>query len=328
MTVQNTVRSYLGIAKESAKGTAVAATGFVPVAAGKFKSVDVIDPLFDEGLRGSMVKTYNYIPGRKRSTVDFGGAVFADTFGWPLAGLMGVDTTTGASDPYTHTVTLKNATAVGADAQPTSFTITDYYGAAVRQFAGCQIHDLTLNFSAEGLLEYDAKSTGWASVVTTAPTTAFSTVRPTPVWQATVSIGGSQVSTAVEGSIAMSRPVTPIYGIANTQNPYQIFTGPLSATGQLRFVMEDDTELTRYLTNTQPAIVINWTNGVSGAGQQQIQATLTKGAYTAASVERGKDYVEILVDLTGVGNTTDGGGTQFSPIAWVLKNQLAGSIYQ
>lgn len=328
MTAQNSVRSYLGIAKETTKGTPVAPTSFIPVAVGKLKPVDVVDPLFDEGLRGSLVKNYNYIQGRTRSTFDFGGPVFPDTFGFAVAGLLGSVATTGSSAPYTHTVSLKNASTTGADAQPTAFTLTDFYAANVRAYAGCQIHDLNLSFTAEGLLDYDAKATGWASATASTPTPSFSTVLPTPVWQATVSVGGSTVANAVEGSLNMTRTVTPIYGISNTQNPFSIFVGALEVTGNLKFVMESDTELTRFLSNTQPAIVLNWTNG-SGSTATQIQATLTKGAYTAAVIERSKDFVEVMVTLNGQANTTDAGSSGgYAPIKWVLQNAIVSGTYQ
>ena len=328
MAVQNTHRSYIGIAKEATKGTVVAPTSFIPVAVGKLKPVDIIDPLFDEGLRGSLVKNFAYIPGRFRSTFDFGGPVFADTIGFGIAGLLGSVATTGASAPYTHTISLKNATAIAADAQPTAFTLTDFYAANARSYAGCQVHEFGLTFSAEGLLEYDVKATGWQSTAVSAPTNSFSTVTATPVWQATVSVAGSNVANAVEGSITMTRPATPIYGLSNTQNPYQVFVGALEVKGALKFVMETDAQLTNFLTNTQPAITINWANG-SGATATQIQATITKGAYTVATIERGKDFVEVAVTIEGIGNTTDAGATGgYAPIKWVLQNALASGTYQ
>jgi hypothetical protein len=328
MTVQNSVRSYLGVAKELTKGTAVAPSAFIPVAQSKFKPVDIIDPLMDEGLRGSMVKDYAYVQGRAYSTFDFGGSVFADTFGWALSGIMGSVATVGASAPYTHTISLKNATAVGADAQPTSFTLTDFYSAQVRAYAGCQIHDLNLAFSADGLLEYDAKATGFESATASTPTPSFTTITPTPVWQGTVSIGGATVANAVDGSLTLTRSVSPIFGIANTQNPYQVFVGGLETKGQIRFVMENDDRLTEFLNNTQPAIVLNWAAGAL-ATATQIQATITKGAYTAAVIDRTKDFVEVVIDLTGIANSTDAGSTGgFAPVKWVLKNAITSGTYQ
>jgi hypothetical protein len=328
MSVQASVRSYLGVAKEVTKGTPVTPTDFIPVMASSLKAVDIIDPLYDEGLRGSNVKSYNYIPGRTRSTIDFGGSVFADTVGYGIAGLLGDVATVGASAPFTHTISVENSGVAAADTQPISYTFTDFYAAAVRTYSGVQMHDFTLKFNADGMLEYDAKGTGWGSASAATPTPSFSTVLPTPVWQGTVSIGGTSITNSMSGEIAMKRPVTPIYGISQTQNPYNVFVGPLEVTGKLEFLMEDNTELTRFLTNTQPAIILNWAYG-AGATAVQIQATLTKGAYVAAASDRGSDFVKISVDINGQANTTDAGATAgYSPIKWVLKNAKASGTYQ
>jgi hypothetical protein len=327
MSVQASVRSYLGIAKEVTKGTVVAPTDFIPVAKDNLKPVDLVDPLFDTGLRGSNVVNYNYIQGRSRSTFDFGGAVFADTIGYSIAGLLGSVATTGASAPYTHTISLENSLTSDVDVQPISYTLTDFYAVDVRSYPGCQFSDFSLKFNADGMLEYDAKTTGWASTTVADPTPTFSTVLPTPVWRGTVSIGGSAVATAMEGNIDMARAATPIYGISNTQNPYQIFLGPLEVTGSIKFVMENDSQLLNFLNNSQPAIVLNWNYG-TGASEVQLQATITKGAYTAAVIERGDDFVSVTIELNGQGNTTDAGSTGgFAPIKWVLKNAKPSGTY-
>jgi hypothetical protein len=327
MSVQNSVRSYIGIAKETTKGTAVAPTDFIPVAKDSLKPVDIVDPLYDTGLRGSNVVNYNYIQGRTRSTFDFGGAVFADTIGYGIAGVLGAVATTGASAPFTHTISLLNSLTSDVDTQPISYTLTDFYAVDVRSYPGCQFSDFSLKFNADGMLEYDAKTTGWESSTVTDPTPTFSTVLPTPVWRGTVSIGGSAVATAMEGSIEMTRGVTPIYGISNTQNPYQVFLGALEVTGSIKFVMENDSQLLNFLNDTQPAIVLNWAYG-AGAAAVQIQATITKGAYTAAMIERGDDFVSVSIELNAQANTTDDGASGgFAPIKWVLQNAKASGTY-
>jgi hypothetical protein len=327
MSVQQSVRSYLGIAKEATRGTAVAPTDFIPVMKDALKPVDIVDPLYDTGLRGSNVLNYNYIPGRTRSTVDFGGAVFADTVGYGIAGLLGSVATTGVSAPFTHTISLFNSLASGGDVQPISYTLTDFYAVDVRSYPGCQFSDFSLKFNADGMLEYDAKSTGFQSETVSDPAPTFSTVLPTPVWRGTVSIGGSPVSTAMTGNIDMKRPATPIYGISNTQDPYQVFLGPLEVTGKITFVMDNDSQLLNFLNNSQPALVFNWNYG-TGAAEVQIQATLTKGAYTTGVIERGEDFVQVSVDINAQSNTTDAGSSGgFSPIKWVLKNAKASGTY-
>jgi hypothetical protein len=278
-------------------------------------------------LRGSNVLNYNYIPGRTRSTVDFGGAVFADTVGYAIAGVLGSVATTGASAPYTHTISLFNSLTSGGDVQPISYTLTDFYAVDVRSYPGCQFSDFSLKFNADGMLEYDAKSTGFQSETVSDPTPTFSTVLPTPVWRGTVSIGGSAVSTAMTGNIDMKRPATPIYGISNTQDPYQVFLGPLEVTGKITFVMDNDSQLLNFLNNSQPALVFNWAYG-AGASAVQIQATLTKGAYTTGVIERGEDFVQVSVDINAQSNTTDAGSSGgFSPIKWVLQNAKASGTY-
>ena len=327
MTVQASVRSYLGIAKETTKGTVVAPTDFIPVAKDSLKPQDMVDPLYDTGLRGSNVLNYNYIPGRKHSTFDFGGAVFADTIGYGLAGVMGAVATTGSTAPFTHTISLLNSLTSGTDTQPISYTLTDFYAVDVRSYPGCQFSDFSLKFNADGMLEYDTKTTGFSSSTVADPTPTFSTVLPTPVWRGTVSIGGSTVSTAMNGNIDMKRPATTIYGVASTQDPFQVFLGPLEVTGKITFIMEDDAQLTNFLNNSQPAIVLNWAYG-AGAAAVQIQATITKGAYTAAVIERGQDFVQVTIDLNAQANTTDDGASGgYAPIKWVLQNAKASGTY-
>jgi hypothetical protein len=289
--------------------------------------VDIVDPLYDTGLRGSNALNYNYIPGRTRSTVDFGGAVFADTVGYGIAGLLGSVATTGSTAPFTHTISLFNSLTSNVDVQPISYTLTDFYAVDVRSYPGCQFSDFSLKFNADGMLEYDTKTTGFQSELVSDPTPTFSTVLPTPVWRGTVSIGGSTVATAMTGNIDMTRPATPIYGISNTQDPYQVFLGPLEVTGKITFVMEDDSQLLNFLNNSQPALVFNWAYG-TGAAEVQIQATLTKGAYTTGVIERGEDFVQVSVDFNAQANTTDDGASGgFSPIKWVLKNAKPSGTY-
>lgn len=327
MAVQASVRSYLGIAKEVTKGTPVAATDFIPVAKDSLKPVDVIDPLYDQGLRGSNVLNYNYIQGRTRSTFDFGGAVFADTIGYAIAGLLGEVNTTGGSAPYTHDITLLNSLTSGVDTQPISYTLTDFYAVDVRQYPGCQFSDFSLKFNADGMLEYDAKTTGWLSNTSSDPVPSFSTLLPTPVWRGTVSVGGSPVSTSMTGNIDMARPVTPIYGISNTQQPYQVFLGPLEVTGKITFVMENDSQLLNYLNNTQPALIFNWNYG-TGANEVQIEATLSKGAYVAGAIERSDDFVKVTIDINAQSTTTDAGASGgYAPIKWTLKNAVTSGTY-
>ena len=327
-SAQPSVRSYLGIAKEVTPGTPVNATDFIPLAKDSLKPVDIIAPLYDTGLRGSMAQNYNYIQGRRYTEIDLGGPVFADTVGYWLGGIMGAVATTGVSAPYTHVISLKNATGIGADAQPTSFTLEDMYVAENRYYPGCKVTNFGFNFNSEGMLEYTAKLMGWPSSTTATATPSFSTVVPTPVWRGSVSIGGSTIGYTTDGSVTVTRAAEAIFGIDTTQGPYEIFVGALDTTGSFTFVMENDTELTRFLTNTQPALTLTFAQG-AGASATSIAFTITKGAYTAAAIDRSADHVQISVDFSAIANTTDAGASGgFAPIKWTLQNAVASGTYQ
>jgi hypothetical protein len=325
-SAQPSVRSYLGVAKEVTPATAVAASAFIPVNKDSLKPVDIIAPLYDTGLRGSMAENYTYIQGRRHTEIDVAGPAFADTVGWWLGSIMGSVATTGSSAPYTHTISLKNATS--GDAQPTSLTLEDYYVSGNRYYPGCKVTDFTLNFNSDGMLEYTAKLMGHPSSTTAASTPSFSAVVPTPVWRGTVSIGGSTIGYTTAASVTMTRKAEAIFGINTDQGPYEVFVAALDATGQMTFVMENDDELTRFLNNTQPAITCTFAQG-TGSTATSIGFTITKGAYTTAVIDRGGDHVSISVDISAIANTTDAGSTAgYAPIKWSLQNAVVSGTYQ
>lgn len=320
------VRSYLGIAKEVTPATPVAATDFIPVMKDSFKPVDIIAPLMDNGLRGSMTDNYTYLQGRRHTEIDVAGPVFADTVGYWIGGVLGRVDTTGSSAPYTHIISLKNATT--GDAQPTSFTLEDYYVSGNRYYPGCKVTEFSMTFNSDGMLEYTAKLMGHPTQTTSAASPSFSAVTPTPVWRGSVSIGGSSVGYTTDGSITMTRKAEAIFGINTEQGPYEVFVGALDVTGSLTFVMENDDQLTNFLSNTQPALVFTWAQG-AGATATSISFTVSKGAYTTAVIDRSPDHVQLTVDLTGIATTTDAGATGgYAPIKWELENAVVSGTYQ
>jgi hypothetical protein len=322
------VRSYLGIAKEVTPATPVSATDFIPISKDAFKPVDIIAPLYDNGLRGSMAENYTYIQGRRHTEIDVAGPVFADTVGYWLGGIMGSVATTGASAPYAHTITLKNATGIGADAQPTSFTLEDMYVANNRYYPGCKVTEFSMTFNSEGMLEYTAKLMGHPSTTTSVASPTFSSVTPTPVWRGTVSIGGSTIGYITDGTITMTRKAEAIFGINTDQGPYEIFVGALDSTGSLTFVMENDDQLLNFLNNTQPVLNFQWSQG-TGATATTIAFNLSKGAYTTAAIDRSPDHVAVTVDISAIATTADAGATGgYAPIQWYLENAVPSGTYQ
>jgi hypothetical protein len=313
--------SFLGIAKETTPGTPVTATAFIPVTAPAGK--DALTLLDDKGMRGSMVDTYGQVAGVKSGTMDFGGDVFPDTIGWPLAGVLGDVATTGASAPYTHTMAVQNAN----DGQPKSYTLVDYYATATRAYPGAKISEFGLKFSADGMLTYTAKATTYGSQVVTKPTPSFTSVPPLASWIGTVTLGGSALTTVTDGELTIKRPVTVIDTVNGSQNPSQLWSGPVSVDGKLTVVMEDDSQLTNYLSATDTTLAINFAGG-AGVGAFQVQFTMSKVKYSAAEIGRGKDYVELAITFAANANVTDiGVSAGYSPIKATLQNAIATGVF-
>jgi len=324
-------RSYLGIAKETrptpgSSPTAVAATDFIPFTT--ITPFDNVKYLDDKGMRGSMTEEYGVIQGNIYSEFDIAGDVFPDTIGYLYSGVMGDVATTGSSAPYTHTISLLNSQA--SNGQPVTYTLSDYYAlgsASTRQYAGAQFASIDTKFSADALLTYSSKAMAYQSVTAANPTPSFSTIAPLPAWTGAVSLAGSPSALLAEGNVNITRPVTPIFTVAGSQSPYQLFAGPLAVEGSLMLILESDTQLNYYLQNTQPVVAIDFTSG-TGASALQVKFNMTKCAFTVAKIERGKEYIELNVNYKAVANTTDAGASSgYSPLKVTLKNAKVSGTY-
>lgn len=316
-----TFQSFVGIAKETVKGTAVAATAFIPV-----KSMTPTDHqtyLPDTGMRGSQVSNYGQIASVTWAEYDFAGDVLPDTIGFPVAGILGDVTTVGAAAPYTHAAAVKNS----GDGQPTSYTISDYNNITTRQMTACQFSDLSFNFTAEGLLEYTAKSVGNITTTTTLPTRSYTTVAPLAAWRGVMTLGGSADLTVLDGSCDIKRPVTAIHTVDGSPNPYRFWAGPVTVSGKLSVVAETEAQLLNYLNNTQPAIDISFQQG-AGATSNGLLLHMSKAAYVTGQINRGKDYIAFDITYEAVANTTDiGTSGGYSPIKVTVTSALPASTY-
>jgi hypothetical protein len=314
----------MGIAKEApgAWGVPVAATNFLPISPPTPK--DVVKLSQDKGLRGSMVAEYGEIQTVKHSTFDFAGDLFADTFGFLLAGVLGDLTTTGSAAPYSHAFSVLNS----ADGQPPSYTLTDAYSVNTRQYPGAKFSDLDIKFSAEGLLTYAAKAVALPSVAIAVPTPSFTGVAPIPAYIGTIAIGGTPSLSVLDGNIQIKRAVSVVDTVDGTQAPHALWSGPVSVSGKLTLVMEDEVQLTNYLSNTQPSLDVTFQVG-TGAALQQVKLHMSQVAYQSADITRGKDFVELPLSFTAVANTTDiGASGGFSPIKCTLQNAIVAGTYK
>lgn len=280
---------------------------------------DKYAPLEDKGLRGSAVELYNIIQGPAMSELSIGGNVYSDTIGYFLGSLLGASDFTGGT-PNTHAFSVMNTTT----GQPATWTLYESDGTITRAHPLSRISEIGFKFDGEGLFKFSAKAIGMVSGIVANPTTSYSTVTPMANWVCTASIGGTAVQTLISGEMNIKRGVNPIQTLDGTQHPARVYAGSVTVDGKLTFVIDDETELTRMNTNSQPPLDLVWTVG-SGASQQYVQIHCTKAAYTTAKKNRGADYVQLDVNYSAIANTTDAttAGTGYSPLKATIKNSKA-----
>jgi hypothetical protein len=232
--------------------------------------------------------------------------------------------------PQWHVGNVLNSTTSGG--QPTAHTLTDFYGLTggtpARQYAGIQWHEVMLKFTAEGLLEHTSKGTGLVpSLQVAKPAQSFSTVLPTPSWTGLVTLGGTVQSLTADGDLTITRTMELIPALTGTNQYLQVWLGDIVVKGKLVAVVNDDTELTRMLTNTQPSLDLNFSQG-TGATAQQVVLHMSKAAYLKAKPNRGKQWVAYDIEFEAVGNSTDVGSSGgFGVLTASLGNNLASGTF-
>ena len=312
MAIGSTGFSFLGIAKEVTKGTAVAAADYIK--ATSFDGDDAIDVLLDQGLRGAMTTTFGAVKGTQQASFSIEGDVHVDTLGYLLDGIFGGYAVTGAG-PYTHTFSVLNS----GTGQCPSYTLHDYNGLQARKYAASTESSLSLRFSAQELLTYSASYSCFASATESTPTPTFSTLAPIAGWVGSVTHGGGANILLEEADITITRNVTPVFTIDGTADPSQMWQGPLSVSGRLMFLASDETEFTRYTGVTPTTTVLTFVQGTAS-----LVLTMTSIIYTGAKIERGDDFTQVSAQFEALGNTTDvGASAGYGPIKPVLVNSKA-----
>lgn len=330
------VNQFNGIAKEITQGTPVAPT--FTLFTDKFDWEHKPVYLDDKAFRGVMGNdSFNVIQGVLSSVLSMGGPVFDDGIGFPLGNILGDITTTGASAPFTHVISLLNT--AGASDQPTSHTISHYYGpsatSGTRVFSGTCFSQIVLEFNAgTGLLTWTATATGWGSTIAGSRPTASSTgVKPVAAWVGKIGIGGPASGGTLNpklesGKITINREVEPLYTATNVQQPYIIQRGGLSASFDATFVVADETEFLYMANNTQPQLQFVFSNGLAGAALASVQVDMQVGAFTSAKADYGEKAVRMSTSGKGVFNSTNvGTSAGLSPVQVTLQNAQASGTY-
>jgi hypothetical protein len=229
--------------------------------------------------------------------------------------------------PFTSVFSLLNS----GQGQPPSYTVTDWYGANGRQYPGSQFSDLSFKIPNDGILTYQAKLSAFPSVSLAGvrPTPSYSGLKPLTGWQGVTTFGAPLTTadniTLLDASLDIKRKVDVVDTVSGTQAPEYIWSADLSVSGKMTVIMESDAQLLAYLNNSQPSLDINYAPS-TGLG---LTFHMSKCGYTAATIERGKDFIEAGINFTGIFNTSDVGASgAYSPIKVTLQNSVNPGTYK
>jgi hypothetical protein len=331
-TTYPSAKQFVNLAKETTQGTPVE-TGQKTYPFTEFKPKDDPVMLADEGLRGSMVKTYGKIQGPQKSAFTGAGAVFLDLLPHLLLNLMGAVASTGpVSSIYTHIASLLNS----GTGQPPSHTFTDFQGltatSGARSYAGGSLSELTLKGNPEStLIEMAIKGSAfWSNAFPTAPPTVdLPAENPMAAWRVELAFGGalpgSKNLTVREWEITTTREISVQHTSQNSQAPYIIQRGPIQTMFKF-FVAKpsDETFLTYLRDNTQPQFQLLVSNGLAAANARTLQIDMTALAFDSVEINRGDAAVGYDVSGEAVANTTDAGASGgYAPVKYTVTNAIA-----
>ena len=299
--------SHLGLAIETTLGTPVAATGWVPIL--KFNPQDLPKYVPDTGFRGQATKDFGQYLGVESATYDTDAYFYPSSGGNFLAAILGKDTVVGSVAPYTHTFT--NA------AYLPSYTLSDYYVAGARQFPGCRCEKAVLKFTPEEGLSITANFLGFPSVTyTVEPTTTFGTNPFFLGWEAALLLGGTADANLSSCTVTLSRDKSKVlWSAADSQKPYDVFVGPLVASWDVEYFMNDDSEYTPALTEATETVKVTFTQPTTAYTLEVLSSAVQ---WTKPTINRSQDYVTVKVTGDAIYNSTDAG-----PVQAILNNAVS-----
>jgi hypothetical protein len=263
-----------------------------------------------------------------------GGGPFVVTFATPLVNAHASSTVV---KPITFPYSTQFAVLNTGTAQPKSHTFTDFQGptasTGTRAYPGGCLSELAFKGTVESsAIDYTAKGMGWPSASAAAFASAPSAIKAQPSWETQVglngTVGGAPILTINDFAFTITRELEMIYTAQNSQSPYFIQRGRLTAGGSLNAVVNNETFLTYLNSNTQPQLQFIISNGLSGANLLSMQVDILLAAFTDSKIQRGKAAVEYAANLAAIANTTNTGNSAgFGPVTITVQNAVAPSTY-
>lgn len=235
--------------------------------------------------------------------------------------------------PFTHNFAQLNpGSSTGVtDGQPPTHTFVDRSfvpGSGNnngRQYAFWCYESVKLTAKNSGWFSWDAKAKSlFTAFAASNPVVSISSAKPQPSWRSTVTVGGTQRSEIAEWSLDFKRGVDPEPTADGSQDPFTFSRGLFGVDWTLDYNAIDETGLTNYLANTQPALVWSVTNSGSGAGLLSMTVSAQLGAYKSSDLTVRKTIFGYKAMGSCISNSSNSGNSGgHSPVAVQLINAIA-----
>lgn len=292
-----TGNQYLGFAKETAWGTGVVPTVWMPF--DKAKGEEVVDSKKDEGKRAVLSKVFNTYPTTKKSSFDIDANFYPNELGFFLLSILGKDTVTGVS-PYVHKFQ--------EDAAQKSLTVQHFNGSDERRYAGMIVDEFSVKGDAEGVLTSSVKLQGKFPTVVTASTPTFGAALAPVVGAFCSCTIDAVANTNLFGfEVSIKRNNKLIFGANTTQDPTKAVQGTIEISGKLTFDVEDSAEMAKYEAQTSHVLVLTLGN----TANNKAKITMSNVWIDKASFDDGQENLRVDWEFTAMYNTTDAGAVVF-----------------
>lgn len=306
---------YLGIAKQTAKGTGVAPTKFIRLSAAEFieqvqETMDVRSLSGDEELETILKKFH-------RPDGSFQTLARPDAGAFLLAMILGADSVSGTESPYTHTITRANTLPW--------LTIERKLESAER-IIDCKLNQITISGESGNPVLLDVSFMGTDSSIESAATPSYETNDPFMFYQGTYTLDGGAVTTVNSFSIVISRNLEEVFTTGYIRNDFVETLFNIDVSLRLKF--EDDTLYKNILYGggTSPSnvlddgsLVIDLTYG-SGADLKEFKIELPQLKHLSAAKHLDPDSKAVYLDVS---SRAVKGASEI--ITVTVKNEISGA---
>jgi hypothetical protein len=312
--------AQVGVAKQTAKGSAAAAATYqIGVTGGNIVGAEVAEN--DLNVTWSTRLTEGFERTGITPMAEYDAIAMPKTLGLMLYGACGAIATSGASAPYTHTIT------TSADVPYLSLFGT--YGAEYYKVTDAKVDSLELSWEQTSALKMKPKFVGAGLSYLAAAYTATNSERPADGilrgQGGTFTFDGA-AATVKSGSITVSNNVEAVFGSADVL-PVDVFPGLQTVEFSLTVIPSDMTTWRKRLTGSAAGTSLVSTVYTGAVTIKHVLDANTDITFTANNAAFATDFPEAdpaggpaEITIEGKVGIPAGGGTAYS---FALRNSVA-----